>query len=619
MSVDDMNKFFNMDITKQTPVVIVDYNNKTTHSTGMLGRTFADALAIELLNTKKFGVVKREDLQRVLDEQNLTLPISSMDALAMIADRLKSPYIITGDIEDVKVIPSREGTYAEVTVNTLVVSRVTKQPINGARVVQRSSPKIGYTGNPDVLVHEALATAAYQAAYRLLDNRLPIATILTSVRNGEISMKGGSAIGLKEGMVLITVRRETVTGRIRLVNVTPNASEAVVIDQRGVAPGDKAVPVYELTEISRIRTGARERAGQQLSGLVMLGLLATWIGTDGGNDKLKAGTTPTAVAIADARYIGQTYGAILVRWQPTQTRKVIAYTVYRDSNPYVPCAVVPSDMNYYIDSATPMQSLDDLGESAHVNIEIDEATGEITSYERLWDWFNNWDDYMDPELEVSNTHFAITAKRRPLAAGEANAYQVGIVFEDYDVGDPTEELGHPEEYRLFVSNKGGMSARVTLIPPPDLQTPGPGILPVDGTFRCQSLVGTTSQDFIYTLQLSNDPTFNSLRTTNVSAASESDSDYAQTNVTLASLYTLFPGNASQTIYWRMGVRRALEVKPVAYTDQTQANWVYSEVRSFVLPVAPPRSARSGLTGGMPSKVMTNSGRDNDRGRLLRRF
>jgi hypothetical protein len=196
-SQEEMNKLFGIEFTKPVPVVIFDYVNRSEYRTGMLGRTFTDALAIELLNTKKFEVIKREELEKVLAQENLSVPLG-YSAQAQVGDRFaeKPPYMASGEIENVKIIKGRDGSFAEVTVSTTLISKITKLPINGARIVQRSSPKIGFTGNTDVLVQEALSTAAYQTCYTLLNNRLPIATLLTSVWEDEVQLKGGSTLGL---------------------------------------------------------------------------------------------------------------------------------------------------------------------------------------------------------------------------------------------------------------------------------------------------------------------------------------------------------------------------------------------------------------------------------------
>lgn len=371
---EDFADLFNQPITKPVSIVVFDYVNRSEYRTGMLGRLFADALAIELLNTKKFEVQKREDVEKVLIQEGLTIPLGT-DAQVQVAERMKSPYTVTGNVENVKIVTGRDGKYAEVTVSTLVISKVTKLPINGARVVQRSSPKIAYTGNDDVLVQEALATAAYQTSYRLLSNRLPIATVLTSSHNNEVQLRGGATIGLTEGMILTTIRRETVTGKIRLTMVNPTESVAEVLEKRGMALGDKAVPVFDLKPIDHITPIKREKAGMTIVSVLALAALVGWVAGDAGNNDLKASVSPVAVSLADAHYTSNIFGANLVQWTVPHRDKVVAYVIYRDTNPYAPIAVVPAEQMYYIDSAAPLPTVGDVMEDTEIEIEVDEETG----------------------------------------------------------------------------------------------------------------------------------------------------------------------------------------------------------------------------------------------------
>ncbi len=329
--------------------MVVDFNNRTSYATGWLGRTFADALSMELMRTGTFEVIKRQQVEQVMSENNLTIPLD-WSQQAMIAERLSSPtgecnYTVSGDIEEARIFKTKEGTLAEVAVRMLVISRVTGMPINGAYVVQSSSPKIGYSGNNDVLVHEALATAAFQAVMKLMDNRLPIGTILTSPRNGEIVIKGGSTTGFREGMECTSIRRSSLTGRIRLTEVTPNESTGVVLEEsKGIGPGDKVIPIFEFASASlRVKKKAIGAAGMEVAALAAAALLVGLINTQNHDNGMQNPTAPSATPLADAAFFNynssetmtenfsgnsiyvtpafsQTQGANLITWPQPTTR-----------------------------------------------------------------------------------------------------------------------------------------------------------------------------------------------------------------------------------------------------------------------------------------------------------
>jgi hypothetical protein len=188
-----------------------------------------------------------------------------------------------------------------------------------------------------------------------------------------------------------------------------------------------------------------------------------------------------------------------------------------------------------------------------------------------------------------------------------------VVWRDYDMTEADQDT---LQYRLFVGQKGPVSRRVTLLTPPVLDTPLPGVLSVDGNYRCETVVGATT----YNLQASTDSTFPPNRTVNVEKKGQSGVDYQMVNLPLSTLYETYPSNASQTLYWRIGTRKDSEPRPDYYSDPNQAGWVYSDVNSFDLPPAPPRSRGMRSTVGAPDKG-SNAGRGDGDGRsrrLLRR-
>ncbi len=603
------------DIKTPTPIIVLDFENSSTYKTGMLGRTISDALSIELLNTRTFEVIKRSKVEKVMTDLNLTLPLD-VQAQAMVADRLQSAFVVSGNIEDVQIRRVRTGTYAEVTIRTIVLHRVTRIPINGAYVTTRSSPKIGYSGNTDVLVHEALQIAAYQLTQKILENRLPIATVLNTPIEGEAVLRGGSTIGFHKGMVLTTVRRDTVTGRIRLTWVGPSDSRGEVMeDSKGIAPGDKAVPIFEFIDDSRFKGQERKAAGLQIAGYALLGWIAVMVGTENGNKGMRNNPpTPVVAAMADAYTMDQVKGANLLRW-PEGGSRVVAYIIYRDTNPFAPIAVVDGFTNYYVDSSMPFPNLDDVMEDTTVSIELEAESGEITSFDFDTTYAQDTEEMKNPEMQNSEDSFEITCHRVPLKEGESCGYQIRILYMDYTIGDLGEAaLQHPEEYRLFLGNRGSVSQRVTLTYPADLIAPNEEELPYDGMFRCTRV----SKAMSYTLQLSTDPTFTPGNTRTIPGRIESEA-YAVAEFAFTQLWQTFPANGAQTIYWRMGAKVAGQPTPTALSDTNQNGWVYTATRFFQLPETPP-PGRRGAMGvlGPPAKGVLSGRQDRQRSHIFRR-
>jgi len=603
-------------IQEPTPLVVLEFSNDSSYKTGMLGRHFADAIAIEMTRTEIFEVVKSADINKVLEEYNLTMPLD-VSAAALVADRVKAPFIITGTIEDVQIHKTREGTYAEVLVRSEVTSRITKTRINGAIIRQKSSPKIGYSGNPDMLVQEALSTAAYQSAQRLLDNRLPIGTILTSPRTGEVVIKGGSAIGFRKGMECVTVRRETVTGRLRLSVVNPTDCTGNILEEsKGIAPGDKIVPIFEFEP--PMSSGVRERTGLQIAGLLALLTLGAFIGHNGGDKPLTNSPQPSAASLADANFEEQPYGANLVTW-PSRGDRVLAYIIYRDTSPSTPIAVVDGHTTSYVDSATPLPEIGQTLETVAVNVTIDTTVGNITAFTATPTFETTYDNADNPDMTISDTSYTVSARRIPLHDGSNIGYLIQTLFLGYKNTGLAGTIEHPGDYAMVLGNKSPVSNRVTLLHPPTLDSPTDGNFPTDGNYRCQRVTGAST----YMLQLSPTASFTPGQVVSVTAYIEGD-QYAVANYSLDNLYNnpILATAKGKDLYWRFAVKVDGQTDPVALSDARQNGWVYSPWFRFILPELPPRSIRSHVQGPatqIPNKLGGGSGRvDSNRSGALRR-
>jgi len=444
-----------------------------------------------------------------------------------------------------------------------------------------------------------LSVAAYQITQTLLSNRLPVATVLNTPRTGEVILRGGSTLGFHKGMILTTARRGQVTGRVRITLVNPAESYGDVLeDSKGIAPGDKAVPIFEFEYSSRVKKDDRDRAGLQIAAMTMLGLLGTLVVTQNGNKQMQnVPPVPTVAAMSDATTMGEVEGANLVRW-PWQGARVIAYIVYRDTNPYAPVGVVDGHTTEFIDSSLPLPEIGTIMESTTVTITLDQAMGIITSFTRATAYDPDLAEQFNDDMSYDPGSFDITTRRVPLVPGQKVGYRIRILYMDYeDVGleDPPFP---PENYSLFLGNIGQPSVRVTDTKPPALFQPADNGIPTDGIWRCERVPIALS----YTLQVSLDPTFATqyrFPMRGVVPHVEGD-DYIAATYSLPTLYNELaevlqrlgrpPTTEDTPIYWRMGARVAGEPQPAAWEEADSANtkgWVFSETRVFLLPPVPP--------------------------------
>jgi hypothetical protein len=515
----------------------------------------------------------------------------------------------------VKVYKDRNGTYAEVVVSALLVSRILGVPIAGARIVQKSAPRKTYSGNPDDLVHEAITLASYEVAQRILTTRFPLYLVSNSNRNGEVIIKPGGISGLQVGTELITLRSETVTGRVRITHVEAEEAVAVPIyGNRGIARGDKAIPVFDLGARHDDTKENVETAGKKLGGWLafagLLGLIGSGWGTPSANTPGLAAAAP----LADAGFNNEPNGANVVR-MPSPNSQDIAWIIYRDDNLAAPVAVIEPPMSYFLDSAKPLPELNSVMESTTYTFQLNELSALVDPSSPIVIYDMDLLQRGNGAITLTKTLFSVTSRRVPPTAGTTYAYQVQPLYYGYDQynlddSDPT--APHPQKYRFFLGSKSPLTGRVPLSPAPRLEATGE-FGPVSGNYRASKVPGATS----YLLQVSTDATFPKDART-ISRTAAAGTTYVQGTVSLSEMTQ--PGSpfaAATVVYWRIGARVDGGPLPQALSAPNDNGWVFPTSLSHKLTASPPRGmgVRSiGAPGsGLPRPTMPGL----PAGRLLR--
>ena len=620
------------EVKQTTPIAVVDFDNRSAYPTGMLGRAFADAISMELVRTGTFEVIKRQQVEQVMTDNHLTIPLNWAQQ-AIVAERLCTPtapvnFTVSGDIDAVHIRKTEEGTKAEVSVRVLIISRITGMPINGAFVMQSSSPKIGYTGNTDSLIHEALSTAAFQAVMKIMDSRVPIGTMLTSPRNGEIVIKGGATLGFRVGMECTTMRRDSVTGRIRLTEVTPNESSGSVLEEsKGIAPGDKVLPIFEFSSTARRSIkGAVGQAGLYVAAIAAGALLFSLIATNNNDNALDTFAAPLASTLADAESLNYPTGANIVRWkQPSQ--RVVAYIIYRDIAPNVsPIAVVDGNQNYYIDSTSPLNqaaaaaagaNAGEMEESITYTIAfIDQTIGNVQWTETTV--YDSTVNQGNPAEQFSETEYNITTHRVPLAPGQKVGYQIKVLYMDYLQNGLAGEnnggaAGAPMDYSFYLGNKGADSNRATVVQPPPLLSPADDQLPPSGVFSCTRV--PTALDYV--LEYSTDNINFYLDNGSGVQKTISPNTITITDTNYAANMGINKPNVATNVYWRIGAKVDGEADPYILSEtQLKYNYVFSPLEVFTYQPPPNPSLSRRYSPGSPGgKLPLGSGRNGSSSRL----
>ncbi len=622
-------------IKKVTPILVLDFDNKSGYKTGMIGRVAADAIAVELLKSTDYDVIHRSDVDDKIAELGYTSSLT-WDQQVKLATELKTRIVISGVIKNIQIYKKKDGTYAEATIDVDVLSTLTKSPINGGNIIQRSSVKVGYSGNPDVLVQEALTAGAYQLLQQIQSRKTVIGSVMTTQNDEGIYIKGGKSAGFTPGMQVMTVRRDTITGKMHIKSVTDTIAIAAVDDDSGIAPGDRAFSVYipgqtniddnqntpnvsptvkpipagnsnsntiNMGKYNRSDSGTtadnnkREGTGMKLLAIGAAVFLYSIIKTDNGKTAIESSTSvPQVSVISDAVATGYQSGAIVLNWASLGDR-VVCYVIYRNG---IPINVVPNSTFSFIDDAKSFAPgvevksnqweiiIDSLAVDGPIKVPL-HSLGQTDEPNR--------DNIYDNGTPISGTDtFSITTHYYPLKSGESATYQIVPVYKEFKARAISDPAGQPTEYQLNIGTASPYSRTVTLISPPVNVTPDSGIYPGDsGLFTCDVVNGA---DY-YILQLSSSIDFNDTKTIQT-ISSGGGSSYSAI-IPIKYLTDTFPGKSQ--IFWRFGIKIAGQnyYLPLNVNSNT-SGYVFSSTHQFPMPATPPvlptvrQTARNSFNG-----------------------
>ncbi len=243
-------------------VIIIDFPNKSSVGGEALGRYATDAVAVELVSSARYDVIKRDDVLRTASELGFRAPFDKTQ-LSRIAQQLGANAIVTGEVNYVRS-DSKKGADKNVSVGVKV--RITDassgELLNGAAKVGTAFAKPGLS-DTDLLAQEAVSKSVVAGVKSIVTFSLPEGIILSSVGdagNLQVLINRGSRDGIAEGMELIVLRDKVRVGRLRVVKVLPTDSECVPLDNiLGLRPMDKVSAVFPMPDFD-------SRSGGEVSG-----------------------------------------------------------------------------------------------------------------------------------------------------------------------------------------------------------------------------------------------------------------------------------------------------------------------------------------------------------------
>jgi len=546
----------------------------------ILGRKASDAVALALADTTKYEVISRTEIEAAMQRLRLTPPLL-LSQVFLLAKELDARFIVTGRV--VRVIIDEKAGKASVQLQMLFYDRYLEVPINGAHVLGATPPRPGLT--PDILVDHAITLAASQAVQQVMTTRLPEGQIMQRVGKSVIINRGHDQ-GLRNGMQMWVYRlvphpekpQYMVRTRIGLIEITSaEARQSSGVIKEEIAPiqyPDRVIAVYELPKLGVVEPPVRTtRKGigaalpsllLLLAGIVVLGSLA---GKSRRGSEIPVGT---AMVVDNGRRVKLILGT---------AKECVAVEIYRDTSPAVnsegvyPIAILDGQVvKEYVDG--------DFFESGTVTIEIDEdsPTNRLPAISRsLGDVGDNFtrDQF---NYEVSYLH-------QPIQIGQHYWYVIRRVNARRLTPPPPtggqETAGQREPFELVYSPPSRPIGPVTplaQLTQADLLEPTGDVDISNVTFKFLSAQGADE----YIVQVSDSPGFPSNRTVTIPLGYKlANPDIGGQILTIPNQNLSGRFGTAQTLYWRVGYRYSRDVNP------PEGGWVFSQVRSFTVPVAPP--------------------------------
>ncbi|HTE20552.1 MAG TPA: hypothetical protein VK689_19470, partial [Armatimonadota bacterium] len=247
-------------------IFVLDFNNQTRVGGALLGRVAAAQMSLHLSESANWNVIPDAQVQRRIQELGLKQPFDRIDRVR-IANGAEASAIVYGSITDV-VVTGGATPQALTKIQVLVEDVQTGRLINGAVTEGRSTPRMGFTGDADVLIEEALGKAAFRARDMMDTFRLPEGTVLNTTIVGEGDVQDlvalinvGARQGARRGMRMVVTRQREVVGELKLVNVDSDISTGQVLSNtQGVRPEDRVRAVFNFQDFAPSRSQRRSMA-----------------------------------------------------------------------------------------------------------------------------------------------------------------------------------------------------------------------------------------------------------------------------------------------------------------------------------------------------------------------
>ena len=153
-------------------VIVLDFENKTNDPLGaVLARQATDATAVELANTARYEVLKRDEVIRTSRELGLKPPLDQV-AKTKLATSLGASAIIEGAVRFIKQSTKNGPRTVSVGLTVRVSEASSGDLLSGAAQIGEARARAGQS-DPDSLAQEAVGNAAVLAVRQINSYNLP--------------------------------------------------------------------------------------------------------------------------------------------------------------------------------------------------------------------------------------------------------------------------------------------------------------------------------------------------------------------------------------------------------------------------------------------------------------
>jgi len=544
-------------------VAVVDFTVRPGLQQALLSRTATDAVAMEL-SRAGFNVLPRTQVQNALQELSLE-PILDRLGVMKLGKTLAVDSIVSGEVVAVTLEGSPKT--ARVTILVRVTDVASGEDVNGAAVTGQSNPRVGYVGDDDQLIREAISNAALQAATTIASYTIPEATVLNTVGTDEVLLNRGTRSGIQTGMEMIVLRGKDVVGRIRVTR--PSTSDAiakVISSTLGIQPEDRARAVFKLPTVQldkgKVKI-AEPRAKPKSAGLSNLGKILVIGAIIWGATRIARGGSSGVESVKAEAITDPSGPAVKISWKPSMFAQAnqdrILYHIYREpadpARPRVPVLTARSNETYVVDT----------------------QTARTVSYVDI-----------PPGREVDTPDLTDEDDIPGVTAGQSYRYAVTLIYRFVSPlsGQQTGQQGQQQQEVTYRESDKQWTGFATPLTQAVLLGPADGSQDVNLSsvdFEFQAVPGAQA----YRVEISTDPTFQnkalSFYTDEVMMPAGSTITIRKVN-----LRTKFAG--AQRLYWRAGARNINDQPgPAPWTgdNKGQYRYIWSEPLSFVPVQEPP--------------------------------